>query len=48
MLIDPTHNFEWLLEGEPWVKYRTYIDLLHQPESDPICPHILNEVIPRK
>jgi len=35
MLIDPTHNFGWLLEGEPWVKYRTYIDLLHQPESDP-------------
>ena len=30
MLIDPTHNFGWLLEGEPWVKYRTYIDLLHQ------------------
>jgi len=26
---------EWLLEGEPWVVYRTRIDLLGQPEDDP-------------
>ena len=26
---------DWLLEGEPWVAYRTRIDLLDQPESDP-------------
>lgn len=26
---------EWLLEGEPWVAYRTRVDLLDQPEDDP-------------
>jgi hypothetical protein len=26
---------EWLLEGEPWVAYRTRVDLLGQPESEP-------------
>lgn len=26
---------EWLLEGEPWVEYRTRRDLLNQTESDP-------------
>jgi hypothetical protein len=25
----------WLLEAEPFVEYRTRIDLLGQPESDP-------------
>jgi len=25
----------WLLEGPPWVQYRTRIDLLSQPENDP-------------
>ena len=25
----------WLLAGPPWVKYRTRIDLLGQPENDP-------------
>jgi hypothetical protein len=25
----------WLLEGPPWVQYRTRLDLLHQTESDP-------------
>ena len=25
----------WLLEGEPWVEYRTRVDLLRQPENDP-------------
>ncbi len=25
---------EWLLEGPPWVQYRTRIDLLDQPESN--------------
>jgi hypothetical protein len=25
----------WLLEGEPWVVYRTRLDLLHQNETDP-------------
>ena len=26
---------EWLLAGPPWVEYRTRLDLLSQPESDP-------------
>jgi hypothetical protein len=26
---------EWLLEGEPWVAYRTRVDLLGHPENDP-------------
>jgi hypothetical protein len=26
---------EWLLQSEPWVEYRTRLDLLEQPESDP-------------
>ncbi len=26
---------EWLLSGEPWVEYRTRIDLLSQPITDP-------------
>jgi hypothetical protein len=26
---------DWLLQGEPWVEYRTRVDLLEQPESDP-------------
>jgi len=27
---------DWLLEGEPFVEYRTRVDLLHQPENDKI------------
>jgi len=27
-------TIEWLLEGDPWVVYRTRIDLLHQNEND--------------
>ena len=26
---------EWLLQGEPWIEYRTRLDLLNQPENDP-------------
>ncbi len=26
---------EWLLQGEPWIQYRTRVDLLRQRESDP-------------
>jgi len=26
---------DWLLEGDPWVEYRTRLDLLGQPEDDP-------------
>jgi hypothetical protein len=26
---------KWLLEGEPWVEYRTRVDLLKQSESEP-------------
>jgi hypothetical protein len=26
---------DWLLEGEPWIEYRTRLDLLGEPEDDP-------------
>ena len=26
---------DWLLEGEPWIVYRTRLDLLDQPKDDP-------------
>jgi len=26
---------KWLLEGEPWVEYKTRVDLLKQSESEP-------------
>src|SRR4030042_1298625 len=26
---------DWLLEGEPWVEYRTRLDLMGQTEADP-------------
>ena len=26
---------DWLLQGEPWVEYRTRIDLLSEPENEP-------------
>ena len=29
-----TNVVDWLLEGEPWVEYRTRVDLLRQPEDD--------------
>jgi hypothetical protein len=28
-------TIEWLLQGEPWVQYRTRVDLLEQKENDP-------------
>jgi len=28
-------TIEWLLEGEPWVQYRTRVDLLRQQETEP-------------
>ena len=30
-----TRTIEWLLQGEPWIEYRTRLDLLEQSESDP-------------
>lgn len=27
-------TIEWLLQGEPWIQYRTRLDLLDQPEND--------------
>ncbi|MBN1965583.1 MAG: hypothetical protein JW910_13115 [Anaerolineae bacterium] len=29
------HLIAWLLEGDPWVQYRAWLDLLGQSESDP-------------
>ena len=26
---------EWLLQGEPWIEYRTRVDLLEQPKTNP-------------
>lgn len=28
-------TIEWLLQGEPWIEYRTRVDLLEQSEADP-------------
>lgn len=28
-------TIEWLLQGEPWIQYRTRLDLLWQPQTDP-------------
>ncbi len=28
-------TIEWLLQGEPWIEYRTRVELLEQSESDP-------------
>jgi hypothetical protein len=28
-------TIEWLLQSEPWIEYRTRLDLLEQPENDP-------------
>ncbi len=36
---------EWLLEGEPWVVYRTRIDLLNQSENNPDVIKSRNEII---
>jgi hypothetical protein len=27
-------TIKWLLEGEPWIEYRTRVDLLEQSESE--------------
>ncbi|MDD5530599.1 MAG: hypothetical protein PHX21_11320 [bacterium] len=36
---------EWLLEGDPWVVYRTRLDLLNQPETTPDVIKSRNELI---
>ncbi|MFA5033086.1 MAG: hypothetical protein WC614_08710 [bacterium] len=36
---------EWLLEGDPWVVYRTRIDLLNLPETNPYVVKSRNELI---
>src|SRR5512139_2043393 len=33
MIMNPP--IDWLLEGEPWIEYRTRLDLLGQSEQDP-------------
>ena len=35
----------WLLEGELWVKYKTQIDLLNQPENNPEILFLKKEMI---
>ena len=29
------NTYSWLLEGDPWVKFKTLTDLLNQPENNP-------------
>ena len=36
---------EWLLEGEPWVEYRTRMDLLGQSENEPEVIRARKEMI---
>jgi len=37
---------EWLLDSnEPWTRYRTYIDLLHLPEEDPVVIKARKEML---
>lgn len=36
---------EWFLEGEPWVEYRTRVDLLEQSENEPEVIHARKEMI---
>ena len=31
---------EWLLKGEPFVEYRTRVDLLGQSENEPEVVHV--------
>ena len=38
-------TIQWLLEGDPWVKYRTLVDLLGQPENEPEVAHARKEMI---
>jgi hypothetical protein len=35
----------WLLEGEPWVEYRTRADLLDQSENEPAVLHARREIL---
>jgi hypothetical protein len=36
---------EWLLEGEPWVEYRTRLDLLEQSENEIKVVHSRKQMI---
>jgi len=36
---------KWLLEGEPWVEYRTRVDLQGQSENEAEVLHVRNEMI---
>ena len=35
----------WLLEGDPWVEYRTRLDLLNQTENTPEVIHARNKMV---
>ena len=34
-LLNMDKTIEWLLQGEAWIEYRTRVELLEQPETDP-------------
>ena len=38
-------TIDWLLEGEPWVRYRTRLDLLRSDLDDPMVRHDYNALI---
>ncbi len=44
MIISDT-TIDWLLEGEPWIEYRTRIDLLGQSERDPLVVSARNAML---
>ena len=42
----PIHKtIVWLEEGEPWVRYRTKLDLLQADKEDPLVMHEYNAMI---
>jgi hypothetical protein len=38
-------TIEWLQEGEPWIRYRTWLDLLQSDTDDPLVQHDYNALI---
>ena len=44
-MIDSNSTINWLLAGEPWVRYRTRLDILEQQESDPEVKNDYSETV---
>ena len=43
--MDANSTINWLLAGEPWVRYRTRLDTLEQQESDPEVKNDYSETV---